>query len=89
MSVTLGPGIVEEIFDGIQRPLKVIAEEFKSIYIPRGVEVPILNETKLWPFKPVKKVYIKIICNSALYYTVLDNLRPKMVEYVICTKINT
>ena len=28
----------------------------KSIYIPRGIDVPVLNETKLWPFKPTKKV---------------------------------
>ena len=47
LSVRLGPGIIETIFDGIQRPLKTIAEHTNnSVFIPRGVEVPILDETR-------------------------------------------
>ena len=52
LSVELGPGILDQIFDGIQRPLKVIAELSKSIFVPKGVDVPSLNPVKLWHFEP-------------------------------------
>jgi V-type H+-transporting ATPase subunit A len=50
LSVELGPGLLGEIFDGIQRPLERIAELEDSIFIPRGVNVPALNHTKKWKF---------------------------------------
>lgn len=51
LSVRLGPGILEGIFDGIQRPLKSIAElNNNSVFIPRGVEVPILDEGRIWDY---------------------------------------
>ena len=43
LSVELGPGILKTIFDGIQRPLKDIAERSGSVFIPRGVELPSLD----------------------------------------------
>ena len=43
LSVELGPGILSTIFDGIQRPLKEIAEQSNSVFIPRGVELPSLD----------------------------------------------
>jgi V-type H+-transporting ATPase subunit A len=52
LSVELGPGILTEIFDGIQRPLKVIAEQSGSVFVPRGVDVPALDGHKLWQFTP-------------------------------------
>src|ERR1700710_988508 len=54
LSVELGPGLMETIYDGIQRPLKAIAEESNSIYIPRGIDVPILNRVTKWDFTPGK-----------------------------------
>ena len=39
LSVELGPGLMENIYDGIQRPLKAIKEKSQSIYIPRGIDV--------------------------------------------------
>ncbi len=54
LSVQLGPGLMEQIFDGIQRPLEVIAKESKSVYVPRGVDVLSLNHEKLWHFVPIK-----------------------------------
>ena len=39
LSVELGPGIMSSIFDGIQRPLKDIADMTKSIYIPKGSKI--------------------------------------------------
>lgn len=52
LSVELGPGLMETIYDGIQRPLKAISTEADSIYIPRGIAVPALNREKKWDFTP-------------------------------------
>lgn len=47
MYVTLAPGIISNIFDGIQRPLKEIAKT-NDAFIPRGVNVTSLDNEKLW-----------------------------------------
>lgn len=47
MNVTLGPGIITNIFDGIERPLKAIEEE-AGAFISRGSTVSALDEEKLW-----------------------------------------
>lgn len=47
LSVTLGPGILGEVFDGIQRPLKKI-EELSGSSIQKGLEIKTLDETKKW-----------------------------------------
>lgn len=51
-SVELGPGIMENIFDGIQRPLQKIYESSKSIFIQRGFNIPSLDKDKQWLFEP-------------------------------------
>ncbi|XP_071841878.1 V-type proton ATPase catalytic subunit A-like [Apostichopus japonicus] len=52
LSVELGPGILGNIFDGIQRPLQDIRAMTSSIYIPRGINLKALDRTKKWDFKP-------------------------------------
>lgn len=52
LSVELGPGLMETIYDGIQRPLKDIKDKLQSIYIPRGIDAPALSRTKQYDFKP-------------------------------------
>lgn len=47
MQVLLGPGILSNIFDGIERPLKEIAGQ-SGAFIPAGSNVPLLDETKAW-----------------------------------------
>ena len=59
MSVELGPGMLENIYDGIQRPLPEIRERVGST-ISRGVDVPALNREKKWEFTPVAKVGDKL-----------------------------
>ncbi|MCP8311931.1 MAG: V-type ATP synthase subunit A [Candidatus Methylarchaceae archaeon HK02M1] len=54
LSVTLGPGMMGKIYDGIQRPLDEIAMKIGS-YIERGVAVPPLSYENKWLFKPVVK----------------------------------
>lgn len=50
ISVTLAPGILTNIFDGIERPLKDIAQ-VGGAFIPRGVNVDLLDRSKLWDTK--------------------------------------
>merc|ERR1719510_1749811 len=50
LCVELGPGIMDNIFDGIQRPLKDIADVVGDVFIPRGVNVPNLDRDKKWTF---------------------------------------
>ncbi|MGO5065045.1 MULTISPECIES: V-type ATP synthase subunit A [unclassified Clostridium] len=55
LSVELGPGLIEAMFDGIQRPLNAIKAKAGD-FITRGVEVHSLDRDKKWHFTPVKKV---------------------------------
>ena len=65
LSVELGPGLIESIFDGIQRPLTVIRDQFGE-RIPRGVEVPSLDREKVWAFEPKVLVGDKVVAGSVL-----------------------
>ncbi len=55
LSVELGPGLIESIYDGIQRPLDVIEAQVGN-YITRGVEANALDREKKWDFAPKAKV---------------------------------
>ena len=59
LSVELGPGLIGTIFDGIQRPLKAIAERVGD-YITRGIDVPALDRNIRWYFKPLVKKGIRV-----------------------------
>ncbi|MEA5094906.1 V-type sodium ATPase catalytic subunit A [bioreactor metagenome] len=59
LSVELGPGLIETIYDGIQRPLEEI-RKIAGPNIARGVQVPSLNREKKWEFVPVAKVGDKV-----------------------------
>lgn len=73
LSVELGPGILDQIFDGIQRPLKVIAEYSQSVFVPKGVDVPSLNPTKLWEFKPSGIKEGDILSQGDIFGSVYEN----------------
>ena len=65
MSVELGPGMLDNIYDGIQRPLP----EMRAIsgdLIARGIEAPALNRTKKWDFVPVAKVGDKLSAGDVI-----------------------
>ena len=59
LSVELGPGLIEAMFDGIQRPLDAI-EAKAGDFITRGIDVPSLSREKVWHFNPTKKVGDKV-----------------------------
>ncbi len=53
MSAMLAPGLLESIYDGIQRPLKLIESESGDHFIARGIEVAGIDLKKKWEFKPL------------------------------------
>lgn len=67
LSVELAPGIIEGIYDGIQRPLEKIVEKYGD-RITRGIEIKSLSRDKKWDFKPLKKVGDKVVAGDALGY---------------------
>lgn len=60
LSVELAPGLIESIFDGIQRPLDVIRSAAGD-HITRGIDVEKLNKTRKWNFVPTVQKGDKVI----------------------------
>jgi V/A-type H+/Na+-transporting ATPase subunit A len=65
LSVDLGPGLLSSIYDGIQRPLSLLAERSGS-YISRGISVPGIDRTRKWEFVPVVKKGDKVAGGDVL-----------------------
>ena len=65
LSVELGPGLIENIYDGIQRPLEEIVRRVGA-NITRGIEVPPLDREKLWDFTPVASVGDSVTAGDVL-----------------------
>ena len=77
LAVQLGPGLLSQIFDGIQRPLETISELSKSVYVPRGVDVPSLDNKKEWLFNP-----LNIKNGTLLSVVMLLELLEKMIYFM-------
>ncbi|BHF77449.1 V-type proton ATPase catalytic subunit A [Sparganum proliferum] len=74
LSVELGPGILDSIFDGIQRPLQDIRAFTDSIYIPKGVSAPSLDRKIAWEFDPMPNLRVGMhITGGDIYGTVNEN----------------
>ncbi len=56
LKLELGPGLLTSIYDGIQRPLPVIADDTGSDFIARGTVASALDRTKKWDFTPIATV---------------------------------
>jgi len=67
LSVQLGPGLLTQIYDGLQNPLPEIASEF-GFFLPRGVERKPLDDQKLWEFTPTAKIGDMVTAGSAIGY---------------------
>ena len=65
MSVELGPGLIANIYDGIQRPLEEIRAKIGNS-LARGVEVPSLDRDKKWTFTPTAKVGDEVSAGDVL-----------------------
>jgi len=66
LSVELGPGLIESMFDGIQRPLDAFMEAAQSAFLKKGVAVPSLNREKKWPFVATAKVGDKVSAGDVI-----------------------
>ncbi|MGB9725947.1 MAG: V-type ATP synthase subunit A [Fervidicoccaceae archaeon] len=55
LSVELGPGLISQIYDGIQRPLEDVKKLSNSIFVKRGIRLPALPREKKWHFKPIEQ----------------------------------
>ncbi|XP_065344229.1 V-type proton ATPase catalytic subunit A-like [Cloeon dipterum] len=74
LSVSLGPGILGSIFDGIQRPLQTINEISNSIYIPKGVFIPALDSNTEWEFSAANNMKVgSHITGGDIYGIVMEN----------------
>jgi V/A-type H+-transporting ATPase subunit A len=54
LSATLGPGLLGTVYDGLQNPLRVLAER-DGFFLARGKSVGALDETRRWAFTPTRK----------------------------------
>lgn len=63
LSITLGPGIVGNVFDGIERPLKTL-EEKTGDFLTRGTIIDSIDFQKEWHFKPLVKVGDSVCLNT-------------------------
>ncbi len=65
LSVELGPGLIGNIYDGIQRPLEEI-RTLSGDFIERGISISSISHDKLWHFTPVKKAGDEVASGSIL-----------------------
>lgn len=72
LCVELGPGLLDNIFDGIQRPLREIYLETKTPYIPRGTSTYSLCRKKKWHFRPCVEEG-SILCAGDIFGYVKEN----------------
>ena len=90
LSVELGPGLIETIYDGIQRPLSVLLEK-TGTNIARGVSEPALDRDKKWDFVPVAKVGDEVSAGEVLG-TVKETIAVTqriMVPYKVSGKVKS
>ncbi len=64
LSVELGPGLLTQIFDGLQNPLPRLAEE--SLFLKRGTYIYPLDEKRLWTFTPTAKAGDDVFAGDAV-----------------------
>ncbi len=65
LSVLLGPGLLGQVYDGLQNPLPKLAEKF-GFFLPRGTQLDAIDKNKKWEFKPEVKEGAKVEKGSPL-----------------------
>ncbi len=65
LSVQLGPGLLQQIYDGLQNPLPELAAEF-GFFLPVGIELGALSTETKWKFTPTAKKGDKVVAGSVL-----------------------
>lgn len=65
LSVELGPGLLGQVYDGLQNPLDVLAKSF-GFFLPRGVDLPALDENSKWAFTPSVQTGTQLKASSVI-----------------------
>lgn len=65
LSVKVGPGLLGQVFDGLQNPLEVLAQGHGT-FLPRGVEAPGLNSSTKWSFTSLVRIGDKVTGGDAI-----------------------
>ncbi|ORM39894.1 V-type proton ATPase catalytic subunit A [Babesia sp. Xinjiang] len=74
LSVELGPGILDNVFDGTQRPLNKIYEKYQEYAVPIGVNMPALDRTKLWDYTPNPNITLgSMVTGGDIFGSVMEN----------------
>jgi V/A-type H+-transporting ATPase subunit A len=81
LEAELGPGLLSAIFDGLQNPLNDVAAE-AGVFLPRGLYLPPLDRTKLWPYNPTASVGTTVTAGDILGSTIEGRFdHPVMVPF--------
>ncbi len=79
LSVELGPGLIKNIYDGIQRPLETLREKHGA-NIAKGIDEPALDREKMWVFEPAKNAGERVYAGDVLgYVQETDVIRHKIM----------
>ena len=65
LSVSLGPGLLGQVYDGLQNPLESLASEY-GYFLPRGVEAPPLDRNQKWSFVPIVRIGDKLQAGATI-----------------------
>lgn len=65
LSVDLGPGLLGQVYDGLQNPLDELAGEF-GYFLPRGIDLPALDGSTQWAFTPSVQAGTKVCASAVL-----------------------
>ena len=76
LSVELGPGMMSQMFDGIQRPLERFRSQTESDYLIRGVALPVLDRERSWHFIPQVQVGEAVKAGQILGYVQETEFNP-------------
>ncbi len=68
LSVSLGPGLLGQVFDGLQNPLTALAEDH-GFFLPRGVELPALSATAKWEIEATVQIGAEVVAGQTLATT--------------------
>ncbi|PPC89006.1 MAG: V-type ATP synthase subunit A [Methylobacter sp.] len=77
LSVELGPGLLGQVYDGLQNPLDKLAGGF-GYFLPRGVDYPALDENNNWTFNPLLRVGSRVNAGAVLGTVLERNINHKI-----------